>query len=254
MRPAQDPVVPLLVGGLVAVAVVALLSILVWVWAIRRPPQATSQTVQDEPSEFSPLVYAVICSCDLLGLTPDEPPERNWIDIIHKMMPEGTLLARLGGSGATLGDANWVDIPAAVKAKPDVITLWSVVNDATQGTSLVAYTKELVAALNSFVRGTRAQVVLLNLPDISLLAQAVSDEQRLLVRGGVEQWNRAISEVAARYGKRVRLVDLFPVSAEILDVSSDDTGMPGDHVIGGQRLAELIWAMLQSDGVVEGTL
>ena len=67
------------------------------------------------------------------------------------------------------------------------------------------------------------------------------------VRGGAAQWNRAIAEAARRYGRRVRVVDLFPDSEQLLGPADDNVT---DGLTTGERnslLAELVWHTLETE-------
>src|SRR5690349_6128892 len=138
MRPEQNPVVPLLVGGLVAVAVVAVLSVVVFVWAIRRPAgSVVSVSAPGAPeNEVIPAVTVeAIVACDLPNLSSGTF-SGNWVDIIQSKVPQDTRLVRSGWEGMTLAEANRVEIPAAAEGNPDAILLWTVLNDVRKGVSL----------------------------------------------------------------------------------------------------------------------
>lgn len=255
MRPAQDPVIPLLVGGLIAVSLVAALSIAVWIWAIRRTaPVSPAQDERPVPNERPPLVYVALGAQIGLGLDDDADGGQNWVELLQERMPEGTRLLTLGRSGITLAEANQVEIPAAVEAVPDIVTLWNVLNDAIKGVALTDYIKELHLALSTISRGTRATILLLNLPDISLVTQAVSDERRSLIHGGVVQWNRAISDAVARYGRRVRLVDVFPISEQLLaEREGEERKSPAAGPERNALLADRVWQTIEKGRLLEAT-
>ena len=234
------------------VAIAAVLSVVVWVWAVRRPASPTMGRGDGSGSdEQAALVYAAVGAQIGLGLDNGGDVDKNWVDLLREKMPEGTRLVLLGRRGITLAELNQIEIPAAVKARPDIVTLWNAVSDATNSVPMATHVKELRRALTALTAGTRATVLLLNLPDISLLARDVDDEQRRLIQGGVGQWNRAIVEVATRYGKRVRLVDLFPISEHLLGVQTE--GNPGEASPGGTSglLADTVWTVIDNAHLLE---
>jgi hypothetical protein len=205
-----------------------------------RKPRPTEIAVS-ATAEMPTPVYVAVGAQIGLGLESGGV-EKNWADLLREKMPEGTRLVLLGRRGITLAELNKVEIPKAVAARPDIVTLWSVVSDATKGVELAAYIKELHQAMTTLLRGTEAEVMLLNLPDISLLTQEVSEDQRSLIRGGVAQWNRAVAEAASRYGKRVRLVDLYPLSDRLLGERNDDDAREASPVTERNGvLAEAVW-------------
>ena len=129
--------------------------------------------------------------------------------------------------------------------------IWNVVNDATRGVTLTTYLNDLTAALDKLTNETQAQIVVLNMPDITVVMNGLPAEQKDLIRGGVEQWNRAIAETAARYGDRVRVVDLYPISEEVLnhpEYISPDNFHPSST--GYRRLAEVVWDEIRRDGLL----
>jgi lysophospholipase L1-like esterase len=182
----------------------------------------------------------------------DDPASESWVNVLHEMMPEGTRLVRLGRGGITLGEANRVEVPGAVEADPDIVTMWNVVNDATHGITLTTYVNDLTAALDKLTGETNAQVILLNMPDITILMNGIPGDQRDLIRGGVEQWNRAIAEAAASYAGRVHIVDLYPISEEVLnhpEYISRDNFHPSST--GYHRLAEVVWDEIRRAGLLD---
>jgi hypothetical protein len=240
------------VGGLVVVAVAAVLSIVVWVWAVRRPaPASTGQGAGIATDEPATLVYAAVGAQIGLGLDNGDDVDKNWVDLLREKMPEGTRLVLLGRRGITLGELNQLEIPAAVKARPNIVTLWNALSDATKSVPMATHVKDLRRALTALTAGTDATILLLNLPDISLLARDGGDEHRLLVRGGVELWNRAIAETAARYGKRVRLVDLYPISEQLLGGEADSN--PGQSPPNNRNnlLADTVWTVIDQARLLE---
>jgi lysophospholipase L1-like esterase len=219
-------------------------------------PQPTPSIVAQAPviptPELRPITYAAIGASDVEGAGADDPSTESWINVLHDKMPEGTKLVRLGRGGITLGEANRLEVPGAVVADPDIITMWNVVNDATHGITLTTYLNDLTAALDKLTGETRATVVLLNMPDITILMNGIPADQKELIRGGVEQWNRAIADAAARYDGRVHVVDLYPISEEVLnhpEYISGDNFHPSST--GYRRLAEVVWDEITSAGLLD---
>jgi acyl-CoA thioesterase-1 len=246
----QNPVTPLLVGVTV---LIIFLTVIAWAWAVRRPVPVEQAGPEVTPTAERQLTYAAIGASDVVGMGASDPNSQSWVNVLHTYMPEGTRFVRLGRNGITLREANQVEVPGAVEAQPDIVTLWNSVNDATQGVPLPAYREELEKALTKLTEETTARVVVLNLPDITVLMDGVPEEQRAPVRGGIVQWNKAIAEIAGSYGDRVTLVDLFPASDEVLDhpeyISSDNFH---PSTVGYKRLADLVWETIQREGLIGG--
>ena len=220
--------------GLFLVMLFAVMSVFVWVWAMRRPPlqpPRPEESTSEPPREPRTPLYVALGLSNVQSLfRANAGTGDSWADLVYKMMAARTEFVKLGEHERTLRDANEHSLPAAIHSQPGMLTLWQVAGDATGGTALTAYLKELRDVLRLLVEETEATVFLLNLPDLSLLLGNATDERKALVRGGVEQWNRVIAEVSTPHGNRVRLVDLYPHSHEILDMEG-----------GNRALANLVW-------------
>ncbi|HKP53841.1 MAG TPA: SGNH/GDSL hydrolase family protein [Chloroflexia bacterium] len=226
--------------------IMSFLTFSVWRWAMRHPAPATTMLDAVEPE---PLSYVAIGASDVEGVGADDPSSESWVNALHGMMPPGTRLTRLGRGGITLHEALDVEVPRAVASRPDLMTIWLCVNDVGRGVTLNDYLKELDKALGILTRETGASIYLLNLPDLSLILPSQGDPQQLpLIQGGVNQWNAGIAATAARFGKRVKIVDIYPNSAEVLD-RPDYLSADGFHpsTSGYRRLAEAVWAVIRSD-------
>ena len=202
-----------------------------------------------------PMVFVAIGASDVVGMGADDPERDNWATVLHSCMPPGTRLVRLARPGITLREANASEVFQAVRARPDLITLWNCVNDLTKRIPLGDYTRELEITLSRLTRETEARIVVLNVPDLSrLLPASISDVQRTMVRGGIVQWNAAIAKTVARYGSRVRLLDLFAVSEEMMS-QRDYVAVDGFHLstTGHKALADLVWEEIGTGNVKRET-
>lgn len=202
-----------------------------------------AEEIAGDAAEIAPLSYAAIGASDVVGMGADDPSSQSWVSVLHGMMPPGTRLTRLARNGITLREALAIEVPQAVAARPDVVTMWNCVNDVGQGVALNDYQRDLAKALGILTRETEATIFLLNVPDLSLLLPLSADStQRQLVQGGARQWNEGIASTAAKFGDRVKIIDIFPISSEVIDrpdLLSSDGFHPSTK--GYQRLAELVW-------------
>jgi acyl-CoA thioesterase-1 len=242
------------VALLLVVALAALVTLFAWRWAVRRPREGARAGVpmQEREGTDRPKVFAAIGASDVVGMGANDPERNNWATVLHSYMPTGTRLVRLARPGITLREANASEVFQAVKAKPDLVTLWNCVNDLAKRVPLGDYTRELEIALSRLTRETEARIVVLNVPDLSrLLPETIGEVQRTMVRGGIVQWNGAIAKTVARYGTRVRLLDLFAVSDEMMS-QRDYVAADGFHLstAGHKALAELVWEELRTGNVV----
>ncbi|HET6314579.1 MAG TPA: SGNH/GDSL hydrolase family protein [Chloroflexia bacterium] len=248
-----SPISPVVIGLVLAIIV---LTFFVWRWAVRTPVsvppdpsvQDEGEQEQEQVQEPQPFVYAGIGASDVVGVGATDPASESWVELLARYLPANTRLVKLGRNGITLNDANKVEVPQAVAAQPDLVTLWNCVNDATRGIPLPLYTRDLRSALDRLTLDTEAHVLLLNLPDLSLLVPASDSARRELIQGGIRQWNAAMSQAAADYGDRVTLVDLFPGSEQVLirpDFVSADRFHPSSA--GYRWLADHVWSVIQRE-------
>ena len=249
----DNPVAPPLVG---LVIVLIALTIFVWRWAVRTPVSISPATNAEEPGEDEvaqverPFVYVAVGASDVVGVGAKDPSSESWVVLLSRYFPANTQLVKLGRNGITLNDANKVEVPEAVAARPDLVTMWNCVNDATRGIPLPLYIRDLRAALDRLTQDTEAHVILLNLPDLSLLLPSSDQTRRELVRGGIRQWNSAMAQAASDYRDRVTLVDLFPGSSHVLtrpEFVSGDSFHPSSE--GYRWLADHVWSIIQRDNL-----
>jgi hypothetical protein len=206
-----------LLVGLFLVILFAVLSVFVWLWAVRRPPQSPPPDPDySAPAQPPTPVYVALGISNVNALRSLPASGDDWPDLLRALLPPETNYLKLDAAD-TLASTNAQSLQAAIAAAPTTVTLWQVAGDATGGTSLPAYLAELRVTLRRLVEETDATIFLLNLPDLSLFMDTAAEDRKSLVRGGVEQWNRVISEVAMPHGNRVLLVDLYPHTPAILD-------------------------------------
>lgn len=237
-------------------------TVFAWAWAVRHPLIGDAESLhagekeaeemeQREKQRERPFVYAAIGASDVEGIGARDPNSESWVSLLARRMPPDTQFVRLGRSGITLNEANRVEVPAAIAARPDLVTMWNCVNDAVRGVPLALYTRDLQQALDRLTGDTEAHVILLNVPDLTVLLPSADEMHRALVQGGIQQWNRAMRSVAASYNSRVTLVDLFPVSEYVPahpELISADNFHPSSE--GYLWLADHVWGVIESENLL----
>jgi lysophospholipase L1-like esterase len=126
-------------------------------------------------------------------------------------MPKGARLVNLGVSGSELSEALDQQLPVALAARPDVVTVWLAVNDLKNGVPLARYERDLDTLLGR-LEATGATVAVGNIPDLAslpipdqvLLQYGVGSRQQL--RAEIARWNAAIARVARKHS--ALLVDI----------------------------------------------
>lgn len=204
--------------------------------------------MQDVDVEASrPVIYAALGASDTLGIGADDPETEGWVKVFHQRLPEGTVLHRLGLSGATAAEARSELLPHLERAgRPDVVTVWLAVNDFRLGVPLHEYLEHLGAILDS-AAATGAAVFVGNLPELVGMpdfAHYHPDELSALI----QEWNRAIADLATTRG--AVLVDIMEASDGLGDERSyllaEDRFHPSS--LGHLALAEVFFHYFEMAG------
>jgi acyl-CoA thioesterase I len=183
------------------------------------------------------LTYVAIGASDAFGIGTDDPDRESWPTILSELLGAHVHLINLGIPGEVVSEARVMELPVALSANPDIITVWLAVNDLADGVSLVDYSRQLQSLLTSLALGTRAHIFVGNIPDLSLLPHFFGIDPGVLT-AKVGQWNTAIATICRQMG--VTLVDIHAAWADLADhpeyISSD-----GFHpsAAGARELAEL---------------
>ena len=195
--------------------------------------------------------YVAIGASDAFGVGTDNPASDNWPTVLSNQLisnvPKSDTihLINLGIPGELVGQSLQNELPIALEAHPNLVTVWLSVNDFAGGTSLDTYQRQLTSLLTSLRQHTTAHVFIANLPDLSILpAFSRFDPAALRVR--IQQWNAVIAAVAASQG--ATLVDLSGYGNEIAQ-HPEYIGSDGFHpsTQGAIRLAEVFdLAIIQS--------
>jgi acyl-CoA thioesterase I len=173
-----------------------------------RPDAAPATTVPPTPTPAlrAPLTYVALGASDAAGVGVEDPQRDAWVAVLSRTLPQPARFVNLGIPGVRLFEAIEVELPPALEAKPDLITMWLVVNDILSGVSLDAYTADLDRLLLALRNGTTARIAIGNVPNApdSLQYLGMPPAQR---RAVAEAWNTAIAAAAKKHG--AVLVDLF---------------------------------------------
>ncbi len=208
----------------------------------------------DEAVQRDSLVYVALGASDAVGVGATNPAREGWVPRLHAQMPEGTKLVNLGVSGSELSEALDQQLPVALAARPDIVTIWLAVNDFKNGVPLARYERDLDSLLGE-LRKTDALITVGNVPDLASLPipdfvlrqYGVGSLSQL--RAEVARWNAAIARVARKHG--AVLVDIHAQWRELQahpEYISGDAFHPSTQ--GYARLAELWWSKLAP--VIEG--
>lgn len=191
------------------------------------------------------ITYVAIGASDTFGLGTDNPYVENWAtDLANLLGPSRIHLINLGIPGVTVRDVLRLELPIALDAHPDLITLWLGVNDIVANVPADRYASDLNTLLARLrVNAPRARIAIANIPDLTLLPYFAQTNSVALTQQ-VQAYNTAIAGAAQRY--QAILVDLtrqnYNLQAHPEYISSDGLH-PTD--IGYQQLANVFYAALQ---------
>src|SRR5688500_18339495 len=167
------------------------------------PPQPTPAPPSPTPpiafAKEKPITYAAIGASDTVGVGAPTPSRDGWVPLLHRRLPAGSKLVNLGVSGARLADAVKGQLPKALDAKPELVTVWNVVNDLNANVDLALYERDLDRLVRDLTTRTPARVLVANCPDLGRVPAYTKlgippDE----LRREVARWNQVIARVAQK--------------------------------------------------------
>ena len=186
-----------------------------------------------------PLTYVALGASDAVGVGATQPESEGWVPRFGASLGPDTRIINLGVSGSTLAQALQEQLPPALDAQPDVVTVWLAVNDLNARTPLDSYTADLDSLLGQ-LQPLGARVLVGNVPDLAAVAAYRGIDPEPL-RAEVDRWNAAIAGAVQRHG--AQLVDLHATWQEIgqhPEYLASDGFHPSTE--GYARLAELFEA------------
>jgi acyl-CoA thioesterase I len=202
IRAGMAAVVPLAAGGLGA-----------WAggWAgafqpLLAPFRRPAPPAPEREPLVGPITYVAIGASDTVGFGIPDQARKGWVALLTNELPQPARLVNLGWGGSTLREALARQLPRAVEAQPDLVTVWLAVNDVLGGVGLNEYRADLDHLLGELRTKTRAVVAVGNVPYPAdfLDPWGVPEIVRRTVAGS---WNRAIAGAAHKHG--AVLVDLY---------------------------------------------
>jgi len=192
----------------------------------------------------APVIYVALGDSTGIGLGA-----RNgggYVDLILARLQQkhpGSRLVNLSTAWATTADVLSKEMKRFPAEQATFVTISIGVNDLVQGVGDEQFARNYEEIISSLEK-TDAQIIITNLPDISL-APAVSEFRRLDVARVVALFNQRIEEIAERH--KLPLVNLYQISSALIqshpDFFSNDGLHPSD--IGYQFWAEEMWPIVE---------
>src|SRR5258706_5770813 len=144
-------------------------------WACSGPGASSTVPAAGGPARVGatatphPFTYVALGASDAYGIGTNDPQTDNWPTVLALQLGADTHLVNLGVPGTTLSQALTAQLPVAVDAHPDVVTVWLAVNDLLAGVPLATYTQELDSAVATLREHTGARVFVGNVADLAVL-------------------------------------------------------------------------------------
>lgn len=141
-------------------------------------------------------------------------------------MRSGSTLTNLCVSGATSADVLNRQLEQGMAAGPNLITLGIGINDIGHGLEIEEFADNYDAILKRLKEGTRATIVVSNLPDISS-APRIPPTLRSEYQQRIIMFNRKLEEIANHHG--VVIFDVFGITHEQLAQHPEYFSADGFH-------------------------
>lgn len=127
-------------------------------------PEGSGRAGSGQPAP-EPTVYVAVGASETVGVGADVPAVEAWPRVLHDSSLPESRLVNVGVSGSTVSGALEAQVPRALAAEPDVVTVWLAVNDVVARVPVAEYERrlgELVGAL----RADGATVLVGNVPPL----------------------------------------------------------------------------------------
>lgn len=206
---------------------------------------ANSGVVAIQQAPRARLTYVAIGASDTFGIGADDPQTENWPTDLAAQLGSGVQLINLGVPGITAHQAITTELPVALDAHPNLVTIWLAVNDIIDNVPVASYSHDLDQILTRLQAGNpHVRIVVGNVPDLMLLPYFASYDAGSLTQT-VRAYNTAIATIVARH--HAILVNIYQQWQELSQhpeyLSSD-----GLHpsTLGYSKMAQLFYQALQA--------
>lgn len=190
--------------------------------------------------------YVAIGASDSFGIGTTDPYSDNWpTDLLYLLGANHIHLIDLGIPGIIVHEALSLELPIAVDAHPNLVTIWLGVNDIVDKVPVSSYTQDLNTLLSRLrAAAPHATIAIANIPDLTLLPY-FSNYDPVQLSQVIQAYNAVIANAAQLH--HAVLVDLtrqnYNLAAHPEYISSDGLH-PND--IGYQQLAKLFYTAIKA--------
>ncbi|MCO6429793.1 MAG: SGNH/GDSL hydrolase family protein [Deltaproteobacteria bacterium] len=186
--------------------------------------------------------YVAMGASDATGIGATPLDEGYVFEIADALEADGydVGLLNLGIPGAETDEVEEIELPVAVEENPELVTIFTGVNDLVAGVAPDSFRSDLDEILRRLSSETPALVVIANFPDLTQLPRFQQNPDQDVTPARIAQFNSIIADLAGQYG--VPIVDLAAVDIENFQVSNDGFH-PSDE--GHQLIADLFLEVIR---------
>ncbi len=211
----------------------------------RTSSEAQGDTMMTNEKRAREIVYVAVGDSTGVGVGAEEGgyPAR----LLKRIKQEhgNARLVNLCVSGATTDDLLREQLAEAISSRPTLITVAIGINDLGNYFTVEKFARNFEEIIKRLKAGTKAAIVVSNLPDISF-APVVPADMRDETRRQINRFNERIKEIAARYS--LPLVDAYAETHAIIPEHpkffSDDGFHPSDA--GYEYWARMMWPAVKA--------
>jgi acyl-CoA thioesterase I len=206
---------------------------------------SSSGTVPVQQAPHARLTYVAIGASDSFGIGADDPKTQNWPTDLAAKLGSSVQLINLGVPGITAHQTISIELPVALDAHPNLVTIWLAVNDIIDNVPVTSYSHDLDQILTRLqAENPSVRIIVGNVPNLTLLPYFASYDAVSLMQI-VQAYNTAIDGIVARH--HAIQVNLYQ---EWKNLSQHPEYLSGDGLhpstLGYSQLAQLFYQALQS--------
>ena len=186
-----------------------------------------------------------IGASETFGIGTNAPYTQNWALDLAKKLGSQVHFVDLGVPGILIHQALQVEVPVAVDAHPNIVTVWLAVNDIISNVPVSGYAQDLNLLLSRLqAAAPSARIAVANVPDLSLLPYFAGYDSQLL-QTQVAAYNDAIAgAVSLHHDILVNIYQYWQEISQHPEYLSSDGLHPS--ALGYARLAEVFYQALQT--------
>jgi lysophospholipase L1-like esterase len=193
-------------------------------------------------------IYVAIGASETFGTGANRPATENWPTDLSVHLPKGSQVINLGIPGITAPQAVLNELPEALDAHPNLVTVWLGTNDIATMVSLADYQESLDSILTQLAEDGHPHIAVANIPNLPLLPYFYNQDSTSL-QAEVQQWNRVVAQEVTAHGDI--LVDVYAETSQLLghpEYLSGDGLHPS--TLGYEQIANYFYQVLKANGVI----